>query len=132
MKFFLRTALMISIAVYLSINLYSQNSSGIIHDAGPNSTLGENSNDTEGSVLFTVGDKEYCGRTSASMIWNDGVLDFHVFGWGPVVVQRYLEGEQLVWEYIDGSKTHMDRVCQLPQDQKIPAPRGRRFTVFGD
>jgi len=55
-------------------------SSGIIHDAGPNSTAGENSNDTEGSVLFTIGDKEYCNRTSASMIWNNGVLDFHVFG----------------------------------------------------
>ena len=29
-------------------------SSGIIHDAGPNSTLGENSNDTQGAVLFTA------------------------------------------------------------------------------
>ena len=27
-------------------------SSGIIHDYGPNSTLGENTNDTEGSVVF--------------------------------------------------------------------------------
>ncbi len=106
-------------------------SSGIIHDAGPNSTLGENSNDTEGSVLFTIGKKEYCGRTSASMIWNDDVLDFHVFGWGPVVVKRYLEGEQLVWEYADGSTTHMDRLCHLPQSLKTPKPRGRRFTFFG-
>ncbi len=105
-------------------------SSGIIHDAGPNSTLGETSNDTEGAVLFTVGEREYCGRTSAGMIWNKGVLDFHVFGWGPVVVKRYLDGEQLIWEYADGSLTRMNRLCSLPQENKIPKPRGRRFTFF--
>ena len=87
--------------------------SGIIHDAGPNSTLGETSNDTEGGVLFILGGKEYCPRTSASMIWNDGVLDFHVFGWGPVV-----------------SVTRMDRICTLPEDQKVPRKRGRRFEIF--
>ena len=102
-------------------------SSGIIHDYGPNSTAGLNTNDTEGAVLFTIGDREYCPRSSASMIWNNGVLDFHVFGWGPVVVQRYLDGEQLIWEYADGSITRMDRICTLPADQKVPAPRGRRF-----
>jgi hypothetical protein len=105
-------------------------SSGIIHDAGPNSTLGETSNDTEGAVLFTIGDREYCPRTSASKIWNDGVLDFHVFGWGPVVVRRYLEGDQLVWEYFDGSITRMDRICTLPADKKIPKPRGPRYSFF--
>ncbi len=105
-------------------------SSGIIHDFGPNSTLGENTNDTEGSVLFTIGDREYCPRTSASMIWNDGVLDFHVFGWGPVVVRRYLDGDQLIWEYADGSTTRMTRICTLPQDQKVPEPRGRRLRFF--
>lgn len=86
-------------------------SSGIIHDAGPNSTLGENSNDTEGGVSFIIADQEYCSRTSASMIWNDGVLDFHVFGWGPIVVKRYLDGEELIWEYADGSVTRMERLC---------------------
>ena len=105
-------------------------SSGIIHDSGPNSTLGETTNDTEGSVLFTLGDREFCPRTSASMIWNAGVLDFHVFGWGPVVVRRYLDGEQLVWEYADGSITRMDRICTLPEDQRIPEPRGRRYSFF--
>ncbi len=105
-------------------------SSGIIHDAGPNSTLGETTNDTEGGVLFTVGEREYCPRTSASMIWNDDVLDFHVFGWGPVVVNRYLDGEQLIWEYADGSTTRMDRLCTLPEDEKIPTPRGRRISLF--
>ncbi len=102
-------------------------SSGIIHDYGPNSTLLLNTNDTEGAVLFNIGDKEYCPRTSASKIWKDGVLNFHVFGWGPIVVRRYLDGEQLIWEYADGSVTRMDRICQLPQGNKTPRPRGRRI-----
>jgi hypothetical protein len=105
-------------------------SSGIIHDYGPNSTLGETTNDTQGGVLFTIGDREYCPRTSASMIWNDGVLDFHVFGWGPVVVRRYLDDDQLVWEYADGSVTRMNRICALPASEKIPEPRGRRISLF--
>jgi hypothetical protein len=105
-------------------------SSGIIHDFGPNSTLGENTNDITPVVLFTIGDREYCPRSSASMIWNDGVLDFHVFGWGPVVVRRYLDGDQLIWEYADGSITRMDRICTLPADKKIPKPRGPRYSLF--
>lgn len=104
--------------------------SGIIHDYGPNSTLGENTNDTEGAVLFTIGGREFCNRTSASMIWNDGVLDFHVFGWGPVAVRRYLDGEQLIWEYADGSSTRMDRICKLPEGYRVPASRGPRFKLF--
>ena len=107
-------------------------SSGIIHDSGPNSTGGYNSNDTEGGVLFTIGDEEYCPRTSASMIWNNGVLDFHVFGWGPVVVRRYRDGEQMVWEYLDGSVTRMNRICQLPEEVRIPKPRGRRISFFSN
>ena len=105
-------------------------SSGIIHDAGPNLTLGETTDDTEGNVLFIVGDREYCARTSASMVWNAGVLEFRPFGWGPIVVRRYLDGEQLIWEYADGTTTRMDRICALPEDQKVPAPRGRRFRLL--
>jgi len=105
-------------------------SSGIIHDYGPNSTLPENTDDTEGAVVFTIGDTEYCPRTSASMLWNDGVLDFHVFGWGPVVVRRYLDGEQVIWEYADGSVTRMERICQLPVTHSIPRPRGPRIAFF--
>ena len=105
-------------------------SAGIIHDSDPNSTAGFNTDDTEGAVLFTIGEDEYCMRTSAAMVWNQGVLDFHVFGWGPVVVRRYLDGEQLVWEYADGSKTRMDRICRLPEEHKVPAPRGQRYTLF--
>ena len=97
-------------------------SSGIIHDYGPNSTGGENTNDTEG-VLFRLGGRPYCPRTSASMVWNEGVLDFHVFGWGPVVVRRYRQGEELVWEYADGSVTRMQRICTLPEAHRIPKRR---------
>lgn len=107
--------------------------SGIIHDGGPNAnadTIGLNSNDTEGSVLFTAGGKEYCGRTSASMRWNNKVLEFNALGSGPVVVKRYMQGEQLVWEYADGSTTYMDRLCQLPEDHKIPTKRGKRIKLF--
>ncbi len=107
---------------------------GIIHDYGANSTAGLNTNDTEGSVLFTMGDKEYCMRSSASMIWEDGVLNFYAFGWGPQVVKRYLDrgpgGEQLVWEYADGSITRMNRICWLPDEHKIPKPRGRRYSLL--
>ena len=106
-------------------------SSGIIHDAGPNGTAGLTTDDTEGSVLFTIGEREYCPRTSASMVWNDGVLDFHVFGWGPVVVRRYMDGEELVWEYADGSVTRMERLCTLPPSHRVPSKRGARFVIGG-
>lgn len=105
-------------------------SSGIIHDSGPNSTGGFTSNDTEGAVVFTIGGTEYCPRTSAGMVWNQNVLEFRVFGWGPIAVRRYLDGKQLVWEYADGSTTRMNRICALPEDQKIPAPRGPRYSFF--
>ena len=105
-------------------------SSGIIHDYGPNSSVGLNTNDTEGAVLFIAGDREFCMRTSASMIWTDGVLEFHVFGWGPVVVRRYREGDDLVWEYADGSTTRMERICTLPEEHRVPQPRGRRIRLF--
>lgn len=97
--------------------------SGIIHDAGPNSTAGETTNDTEGRVAFRIGDRAFCPRSSASMVWHEGVLDFRAFGWGPVVVRRYLDGDVLVWEYVDGSVTRMARICQLPEAHRVPPPR---------
>jgi hypothetical protein len=105
-------------------------SSGIIHDSGPNATGGFNSNDTEGNVTFSIGDKDYCPRTSASKVWNNGILEFRALGWGPVVVERYLRGEQLIWEYIDGTTTAMERLCQLPEGHKMPQPRGGRYKFF--
>ncbi len=105
-------------------------SSGLIHDSGPNSTGGLTTNDTEGAVMFMLGDREYCPRTSAEMVWNQGVLDFHVFGWGPVVVRRYMENDQLVWEYADGTTTRMTRICRLPEDQKVPKARGPRIRLL--
>lgn len=104
-------------------------SSGIIHDYGPNSTAGLNTDDTEGSVLFIIGDREYCPRSSASMIWEEGVLNFYAFGWGPLAVKRYRDGDQLVWEYADGSTTRMGRICNLPDKHRVPVPRGARYSL---
>lgn len=105
-------------------------SSGIIHDKGPNLTGGLNSNDTEGMVMFTISDREYCPRTSAGVTWEQGVLNFRVLGWGPVVVKRYLDGEHLIWEYADGSTTRMERLCTLPTEHVKPQPRGPRYAPF--
>ena len=104
--------------------------SGLIHDYGPNSTGGLNTNDTEGSVLFTLRGEEHCLRTSASMICEDRTLNFYAFGWGPRVVRRYLDGDELIWEYVDGSVTRMERLCHLPEEHKVPRPRGRRIELF--
>ena len=104
--------------------------SGLIHDYGPNSTGGLNTNDTEGSVLFTLGGQEHCMRTSASMIWENKILNFHAFGWGPRVVRRYRDGDELIWEYLDGSVTRMERLCTLPEAHRVPTPRGRRIALF--
>ena len=103
---------------------------GVIHDYGPNSSGGLNTNDTEGSVFFTAGNREFCMRSSASMIWKDNVLNFHVFGWGPKVVRRYREGDALIWEYADGSINKMERLCHLPEGHQTPKQRGPRYKLF--
>ena len=105
-------------------------SAGLIHDYGPNSTGGLNTNDTEGSVLFTLAGEEHCMRTSASMIWEDEVLNFYAFGWGPRVVRRYRDGDELIWEYADGSVTRMERLCALPEEYRVPSLRGRRIELL--
>ena len=102
---------------------------GLLHDYGPNSTGRLNTNDTEGSVLFTLGGREHCMRTSASMIWEDKILNFYVFGWGPRVVRRYRDGDELVWEYANSSVPRMERLCTLPEENKVPKPRGMRFEL---
>lgn len=103
---------------------------GIIHDLGSNATGGITSNDTEGAVLFILGGKEYCPRTSAGATWRDGKLEFNAFGWGPVVVRRFRDDDQLVWEYADGSTTRMNRICRLPDEHKTPKKRGKRIKLF--
>ena len=104
-------------------------SSGIIHDAGPNSSGGLTSNDTEGAIFFKIGETHYCPRTTAGVTWNKKVLDFHIFGFGPVVVRRYRDGEQLIWEYADGSVTRLNRLCRLPEGHREPSPRGPQYQV---
>lgn len=103
---------------------------GIIHDIGPNATGGLHSNDTEGGVSFIMGEREYCMRTSANIRWRGKKMEFKVLGWGPVVVRRYMDGAQLVWEYADGSVTRMERICDLPVEHKFPKPRGPRRKIF--
>ena len=103
----------------------------LTYDMGPNSTGGVTSNDTEGNVLFTLAGKDHCMRTSATAIWRGRKLEFNAFKWGPVVVRRYLDGNQLVWEYADGSVTRMNRICQLPPEHKTPAPREKK-SEFSD
>ena len=48
----------------------------------------------------------------------------------PVVVRRYLDGDQLIWEYADGSITRMKRICGLPPEHKTPSPRGAQLKLF--
>ena len=43
-----------------------------------------------------------------------------------------MDGEQLVWEYLDGNVTRMDRLCQLPEEHKETGPRDPRFAFFAD
>ena len=64
------------------------------------------------------------------MIWEDDILNFYVFGWGPKVVRRYRDGENLIWEYADGSVNRMERLCQLPEEHKTPRPRGPRYRLY--
>ena len=65
------------------------------------------------------------------MVWKKGVLDFRIFGWGPVVVKRYLEGDPLIWEYADDSVTTMDRMSRLPAEHRLPESRGPHITLSG-
>ena len=69
-------------------------------------------------------------RTSAGAAWRNDKLEFNAFGFGPVVVRRYKDGDDMIWEYIDGSITRMERICTLPSDHKTPKPRGKRRVLF--
>jgi hypothetical protein len=105
-------------------------SHGVIHDSGDNSTGGFNTNDVSGLVSFVAGGKEYCTRSSASMVWRNGVLEFNVFGWGPVVVRRYLEGDEVLWDLPGSETTRMKRICKLPEEEKVWRSRGPRIKLF--
>ena len=69
-------------------------------------------------------------RTSASAVWRNSKLEFNAFGFGPVVVRRYRDGDNMIWEYADGSTTRMKRICTLPAEYKTPKPRGKRRKLF--
>ena len=103
---------------------------GVIHDYGDNSTGGLNTNDVTGMVTFIANGKEYCARSSASMTWRKGVLEFNIFEWGPVLVRRYLDGDAVLWDLPDGSTTRMKRICELPEEEHVWITRGPKIKVF--
>jgi len=41
-----------------------------------------------------------------------------------------MDGEQLIWEYADGSVNRMERLCELPEEHKTPRPRGPRYRLY--
>jgi hypothetical protein len=96
-------------------------SSGVIHDLTTDDDLAGASNDIE---PFTIAGKRFCHRSSATTAWKDGRLEFYALG-GPRVVQRYLEGDELVWEYPGAATTRMKRICQLLDRVNYP-PWGKR------
>ena len=96
---------------------------GVIHDYGPNTTSGFNTNDSQVSELLILAKDEYCIRASASMMWADEVLEFYVFGWCPRVMRCHREGHDLVWDYVNGSVTRMKKICILPKEKKSCAKR---------
>ena len=65
----------------------------------------------------------------ATLEGDGSVLNFYAFGWGPLAVKRYRDGDQLVWEYADGSTTRMGRICNLPDKHRVPVPRGARYSL---
>lgn len=90
---------------------------GIIHDLTTDDHLSGSSNDVEPMM---IGGKRICIRSSATTAWKDGRLEFYAFG-GPRVVQRYLEGNELIWEYPGNGRTRMKRICQLPDQVNYPS-----------
>ena len=103
---------------------------GVIHDYGDNSTGGINTNDVSGLVAFVAAGKEYCARSSDSMMWCNGILEFNIFEWGPVLVRRYMDGDDVLWDLPDGSTTRMKRICQLPEEEHVWQTKGPKIKLL--
>jgi hypothetical protein len=92
-------------------------SSGVIHDLTTDGKLAGASDDVR---PVSIGPFEFCIRTSATTKWREGRLEFYALG-GPHVVSRYLDGDELVWEYPGIGTTRMKRICKLPPDSRHSA-----------
>ena len=106
--------------------------SGIIHDYGPNATGGLNTNDTEGQVVFTIGEREYCPRTSASMIWEDNVLNFYVFGWGPKPSTGTATATSLYGNMPMAARPAWSAFARFPTRTKPQNPEARAFRCLSE
>lgn len=92
--------------------------SGIVHDLTTDGKLSGASNDVR---PLRLGPFDLCIRTSATTRWKNGTLEFYAFG-GPRVVSRYMEDDELIWEYPSIGTTRMKRICKLPQKAYLRAP----------
>lgn len=80
-------------------------SSGIIHDMRADGTLQNGVNDVAASN---------CMRIFVAAEFNNGSLDLRPFDAPPVLVKRYLEGEEMVWEYA-GVVSRLERICSFSE-----------------
>ena len=92
-------------------NRYVVTSSGVVHDMTTDGKLAGASNDVR---PLTLGSFNFCIRTSATTEWVDGRLQFNAMGLVEVV-NRYMEGDTLKWEYPSRGTTTMNRICKLPE-----------------
>ena len=89
---------------------YVVTSSGVVHDMTTDGKLAGASNDVR---PLTLGSFNFCIRTSATTEWVGDRLQFKAMGLVEVV-NRYMEGDTLKWEYPGRGTTSMERICKLP------------------
>jgi len=86
-------------------------SSGVVHDLTTDGKLSGASDDVS---PLRLGPFNFCIRTSATTEWKNGKLEFYALG-GPKVVSRYMQGDELLWDYPSFGTTRMKRICKLPR-----------------
>lgn len=77
-------------------------SGGIIHDMRADGTLRNGVNDVAAAN---------CLRIRVAADFNNGSLDLRPFDAPPVLVKRYLEGDEMVWVY-GGTVSRLQKVCE--------------------
>lgn len=85
---------------------------GLIHDLTTDGLLSGASNDVS---PVAIGSGRFCIRSSATTKWNNGRLEFYAFGYGPHVVTRYFDENDIYsWDYPGFGTTKMKQICELP------------------